>query len=332
MIQRRKRILSACLVVIGLGAFLLMAGVGWAKSTTRLAVGGNGIGGVYYLYSGALSQMINKYIPDVEATVEVCAGSSVEHIKRMQTGEIQIAPAMNDAVYHSLKGEGQFKTVQDKIRTLFIMYPAVMQGADLADSGIRTFGDLVGKRVAIFTPGSGTYNMSLAVFKALGIDPKSMDIHLLNMTEGVNAIRNGKLDVQFTCMGYPAPWIMDLAATHKINLISATDQELEKVHQKYAYYPPSSIPAGTYPGVNYEAKMPGIWNSYIGSRDLSNDLVYQIVKMVNEHMDDLKKAYKDAGQATPANTMKYAIAPLHPGAIQYYKEKGIEIPGRLMPK
>ena len=334
MMKRGSRKLGVCLVAIALTAiiFLLMANGAWAKSVTRIAVGGNGIGGVYYLYSGALSQMINKYITDVEATVEVCAGSSVEHIKRMQIGEIQIAPAMNDAVYQSTKGIGQFKTPQDKIRTLFIMYPAVMQGATLEKSRIRTFSDLVGKRVAIFTPGSGTYNMAMAVFGALGIDPKRIKIQHLNMTEGVNAIRNGNLDVQFSSMAYPSPWIMDLVVTHKIALIHASDSEIDKINQKYPYYIPSVIPGGVYSGVKEDAKMPGIWNSYLGSKDLPDDLVYQITKAVYEHTDDLKKAYKDAGQATPENTMKYSVAPLHPGAIKYYQEKGVQIPSHLMPK
>jgi uncharacterized protein len=332
--EKRDHRLGSCFFAIALGTMLalFMANGAWAKSATRIAVGGNGIGGVYYLYSGALSQMINKYIPDVEATVEVCAGSSIEHIKRIQIGEIQIGPAMNDAVYQSTKGIGQFKTPQDKIRTLFIMYPAVMQGAALEKSGIRTFTDLLGKRVAIFTPGSGTYNMAMAVFGALEMDPKKIKIQHLNMTEGVNAIRNGNLDVQFTSMAYPAPWVMDLAVTHKITLIHASDSELAKIQQNYPYYIPSMIPGGTYSGVKEDAKMPGIWNSYIGSKDLPDDMVYQITKAVFEHNDDLKKAYKDAGQATPASTMKYSIAPLHPGAIKYYQEKGVQIPSHLMPK
>ncbi len=332
--EKRSHRFGVCIFVIALAAMpaLFMVNGAWAKSATRIAVGGNGIGGVYYLYSGALSQMINKYIPDVEATVEVCAGSSVEHIKRIQTGEMQIGPAMNDAVYQSTKGIGQFKTHQDKIRTLFIMYPAVMQGAALEKSGIRTFSDLIGKRVAIFTPGSGTHNMAMAVFEAIGLDIKKIKIQHLNMTEGVNAIRNGNLDVQFTSMAYPAPWVMDLVVTHKIILIRASDSELTKIQQKSPYYIPSMIPGGTYSGVKEDAKMPGIWNSYIGSKDLPDDLFYQITKTVYEHNDDLKKAYKDSGQATPENTMKYSVAPLHPGAIKYYQEKGVQIPSHLMPK
>jgi len=172
----------------------------------------------------------------------------------------------------------------------------------------------------------------MAVLDALGIDPKKINIQYLNMMEGVNAIRNGKLDVQFSSMAYPAPWIMDLSVTHKIALIHASDAELVKIHEKYPYYNPSFIPGGTYTGVAQDAKMPGIWNSYVGSADLSAELVYQITKVVYEHIDDLKKAYKGAGWATPENTIKYAVAPLHPGAVKYYQEKKVDIPGRLMPK
>lgn len=336
MMKRKLRGTGVCFVIALAAIFLLLPVSGdCAKSVTRIAVGGNGIGGVYYIYSGAFSQMINKYVPDVEATVEACAGSSVEHIKRIQIGEIQIGPAMNDAVYQSIKGiggTGQFKIPHDKIRTLFIMYPAVMQGVALEKSGIRTFNDLIGKRVTAGTPGSGSYNMGLAVFEALGIDPKKIKIQHLNWTEGVNAIRNGNLDAQFASMAYPAPWIMDLSVTHKIVMIHTSDAELAKINEKYPYYIPSVVPGGTYAGIKEDAKMPGIWNSYIGSKDLPDNLVYQITKAAYEHIDDLKKAYKDAGWATPENTMKYSIAPLHPGAVKYYQEKKVQIPSHLMPK
>ncbi|TRZ51648.1 TAXI family TRAP transporter solute-binding subunit [bacterium] len=333
MMIRRLRRTGVCFgIALAAIFFLLPVSGDCAKSVTRIAVGGNGIGGVYYLYSGALSQMINKYIPDVEATVEVCAGSSVEHIKRIQVGEMQIGPAMNDVVYQSINGLGQFKTAHDKIRTLFIMYPAVMSGAALEKSGIRTFSDLIGKRVTFFTPGSGSYNMGMAVLDALGIDPKKINLQYLSMTEGVNAIRNGNLDVQFTSAAYPVPWVMDLSVTHKVVLIHASDAELTKINKKYPYYMPSVIPGGTYAGIKEDAKMPGIWNSYVGSKDLPDNLVYQITKTVYEHTDDLKKAYKDAGWATPENTMKYGIAPLHPGAVKYYQEKKVLIPSHLMPK
>lgn len=332
MMMRKLRETGLCFVTAMATIFFFLPASGDCAGKTRIAVGGNGVGGIYYLYAGALSQMINNHIPNVEATVEVCAGSSFEHIRRMQGGDMQMGPSMNDAVFQSVKGIGQFKTPQDKIRTMFIMYPSVMQGAALENSGIRTFNDLIGKRSAFFTPGSGSYNMGMAVLGALGIDPKKLNIQLLNMVEGVNAIRNGKLDAQFTTMGIPAPWIMDLSVTHKIALIGASEAELAKIQKEYPFYVPSFIPGGTYAGVSQDVKMPGIWNSFLATKDLSDDVVYQVTKVVHERIDDLKKAYKDAGMATPENTMKYAIAPLHPGSIRYYQEKKVQIPSHLIPK
>ncbi|NWF55702.1 MAG: TAXI family TRAP transporter solute-binding subunit [Syntrophaceae bacterium] len=328
MSGRKMLILSLFLV----GFFFAGSGLAEAAAKTRLAVGGNGIGGVYYLYSGAVSQIINQSVPGAQATVEVVPGSSVEHVKRMQINDMQLGPAMNDVVFQAMKGTGQFKEPQTNIRTLFIMYPAVLQGVTLKKLQVRTPADLVGKRVSIGNPGTGSSVMTQAVLEALGIDPKSINLSYLNWNEGANAIRNGILDVQFAAIGIPAPFIMDLAATHDIHLVGFSDGELDKVQQKFAYYPPAVIPKGSYGPVKEDIKVPGIWNSYLATKELSDNLAYEITKAVYANMAALKKAYKDADQATPENTMKFAIAPLHPGAVKYYREKGIAIPDRLMPK
>lgn len=328
--MKKKKMLILSLFAIG--SFLAAVGFADAAAKTRLAVGGNGIGGVYYLYSGAVSQIINQSVPGAQATVEVVPGSSVEHVKRMQINDMQLGPAMNDVVFQAMKGTGQFKEPQTNIRTLFIMYPAVLQGVTLKKLQIRTPSDLVGKRVSIGNPGTGSSVMTMAVLDALAIDPKKINLSYLNWNEGANAIRNGILDVQFAAIGIPAPFIMDLAATHDIHLVGFSDAELAKIQQKFAYYPPSVIPKGSYGPVKEDIKVPGIWNSYLATKELSEDLAYQITKAIYTNMPLLKKAYKDADQATPESTMKYAIAPLHPGAVKYYKEKGIAIPDRLIPK
>jgi len=328
MAKRKMLILSLFTV----GFFLAAVGFADAAAKTRLAVGGNGIGGVYYLYSGAVSQIINQSVPAAQATVEVVPGSSVEHVKRMQINDMQLGPAMNDVVFQAVMGTGRFKEPHGNIRTLFIMYPAVLQGVTLKKLQIRTSADLVGKRVSIGNPGTGSSVMTQAVLEALGMDLKKINLSYLNWNEGANAIRNGILDVQFAAIGIPAPFIMDLSATHDTHLVGFSDAELAKIQQKFAYYPPSVIPKGSYGPVKEDIKVPGIWNSYLATKELSEDLAYQITKAVYGNMSLLKKAYKDADMATPENTVKFAIAPLHPGALKYYKEKGIAIPDRLMPK
>ncbi|RJQ59825.1 MAG: TAXI family TRAP transporter solute-binding subunit [Desulfobacteraceae bacterium] len=315
-------ILAACLSAPDIGQ----------AAATRISVGGNGVGGVYYIYAGSLSTIINTKVPNVQATVEVCPGSSVEHVTRMQINDIQIGPAMNDVVFQGVKGINRFKKPHDKVRTLFAMYPAELQGASLEKDKLSTPKALIGKRVSIGNPGTGTSVMASAVFEALGIDMKSMKIQNLNWNEGAQAIRNNSLDVQFGAMAAPAPFIMDLLSTHKVALVNFTDEELAKIQAKFEYYAPLTIKAGTYPDIKVDVKTPGIWNSMVATSELSDELAYGITKAVYENIPALQKAYKGADWATPENTMKFAVAPLHPGAIKYYKEKGVTIPGKLMPK
>ena len=325
--------LSRSFAVIAILAFILISvpAVGQAAKT-RISVGGNGVGGVYYLYSGALATIISTKVPNVQPTVEVCPGSSVEHITRMQINDIQIGPAMNDVVFQSVKGINRFNKPQDKIRTLFAMYPAELQGVALEKDNLTTPKSLIGKRVSIGNPGTGTSVMTAAVFEALGISLKDFKLQNLNWNEGAQAIRNDSLDVQFGAIAAPAPFIMDLSATHKVALVSFSDEELAKIKAKYEYYAPLTIKAGTYPAIKVDVKTPGIWNSMLATAELPEELAYQITKAVYENIPVLQKVYKRADWATPENTMKYAVAPLHPGAVKYYKEKGVAIPARLMPK
>ncbi len=323
---------NLCFIVIAAVAVALIGTPAIGQTgKTRISIGGNGVGGVYYLYAGSLSTIINEKVPNAQATVEVCPGSSVEHVARMQINDIQIGPAMNDVVYQGVKGINRFNKPHDKIRTLFAMYPAELQGASLEKDNLKTPQSLIGKRVSIGNPGTGTSVMTTAVFEALGIDMKSMKIQNLNWNEGAQAIRNNSLDVQFGAIAAPAPFIMDLSATHKVALVNFSDEELAKITAKFEYYAPLTIKAGTYPDIKVDVKTPGIWNSMLATAELSDDLAYQITKAVFENIPMLQKVYKSADWATPENTIKFAVAPLHPGAIKYYKEKGVAIPSKLMP-
>lgn len=318
--------------VLSIIAVLLIAAPTFGQSKTRISVGGNGVGGVYYLYAGALSTIINKNVPIAQATVEVCPGSSVEHVIRMQINDIQIGPAMNDVVHQAVAGIGRFDKPHDKVRTLFVMYPAELQGASLEKDNLTTPKALIGKRVSIGNPGTGTSVMSTAVFEALGIEMQELRIQNLNWNEGAQAIRNGSLDVQFGAIAAPAPFIMDLSATHKVALVNFSEQELATIQAKYEYYAPLTIKAGTYPDIKVDVRTPGIWNTMAATADLSDDLAYEITKAVFDNIPELQKVYVKADWATPENAMKYAVAPFHPGAVRYYKEIGMDIPEKLMPK
>ena len=125
---------------------------------------------------------------------------------------------------------------------------------------------------------------------------------------------------------------MDLATTRDIVLISFSDEDVKKIVEAYPFYSPFVMPPGIYKGQDYPVKNPSVWNTVICNPDVSEDLVYRLVKALFQHKDYLEKIHPFAKYTTPQNAITASPIPLHPGAIKYYRELGLKIPDRLIPK
>ncbi|MGB9920045.1 MAG: TAXI family TRAP transporter solute-binding subunit [Moorellales bacterium] len=269
-------------------------------------------------------------MPGVEATAEV-TGASVENLRLVGNGDIQMGLAMDDAVYHALKGIQEFNA-PIKVYTLFEMYPHFLHMVTLSGSSINSVYDLKGKRVSVGAPGSGTEVMSRQVLEALGITYNDFTVHRLSFTENTEALRDNVIDVGIWSVGPPTSSIMDLATTHKIKLIGLAKEDIEKVIAKHPYYYPMELPAGTYQGVDSPVAGVSVWNACVVSPELSEEMVYNIAKAVFEHVNELIAVYPGAKWTTPESTVKYATAPLHPGVVKYFREIGVQVPERLLPE
>ncbi|MCL6448550.1 MAG: TAXI family TRAP transporter solute-binding subunit [Armatimonadetes bacterium] len=295
----------------------------------RLSIGTGGTGGTYYPYGGAMAGIINKYVPGVEATAEV-TGASVENARLLDSNEAQLGLLMNDVVYKAFKGENPFEKAIE-LRTLFVMYPNVFHAVTLKDSSVKTMADLKGKKVSVGSPGSGTETMSKQVLEALGITYDQFQVQRLSFSENTEALKNKVIEVGLWSVGPPTSSIMDLATTHQIRILSFSKDELARVSEKFPYYTPTQIPAGTYKGVDQDVDVPSVWNSVMVHKNMSEDLAYKIVKAIFEHKDDLVQVYAGAKETTPENALKHSVTPLHPGAVKYFKEKGLTVPDKLLP-
>jgi hypothetical protein len=320
-------LLTMALVVAGCGG----GGEGkeGAAKVERLSIATGGTGGTYYPYGGALAGILNNKVENVEATAEV-TGASVENARLLDSGEAHLGLLMNDVVYQACKGENQFdKPIE--LRTFMEMYPNIMHVVTLADGKAQSMSDLKGLKVSVGAPGSGTENMSNQVLDALGISYDQFQVFRLSFSENTEALRDKVIDVGIWSVGAPTSSIMDLATTHKIRILSFTSEEMNKITSKYPYYTPVTLPAGTYSGVDTEVNTPAVWNTVVVHKDLPEDLVYKMAKAVFENVDDLVAVYAGAKDSTPENTIKYAVAPLHPGVVKYFKEIGLEVPDNLIP-
>ena len=296
-----------------------------------ISVATGGTGGVYYPYGGGLAEIWTRHVTGVEAVAEV-TGASVENIRLVNRGESLTGEAMNDAVYQAYYAEGRFKGKPQKILAMFQMYPHHYHVVALKGSGIKTIYDIKGKRVSVGAPGSGTEFKTNLVFKALGISYNDFKVHRLSFTENANALKDGTIDVGIWDVAAPTSSVMDLATTRDIVLISLSDEDIKKIVESYPFYSPFVMPPGIYKGQDYPVQNPSVWNTVICNADTSEELVYQLVKAVFQHRDYLEKIHPFAKYTTPENAIIAAPIPLHPGAMKYYRELGLKIPDRLIPK
>lgn len=302
-----------------------LAGAAIAQQKT-MAIGTGGTGGVYYPLGGAVANVLSKALPNTQATAEV-TGGSVDNLKLIASGQSEMGFSMADAALDAFKGEDKFKSGKVPLRTLLVVYPNRMHVVTVEGSGIEKFSDLKGKRVSTGSPGSATEVMAFRVIEAGGLDKdKDMKRERLGVAESVNAIKDRKIDAFFWVGGVPTAAVTDLAATPgmKIKLIDHAELA-DKMNAKYGkLYSASTISKSIYPGMDKDNANTEVWNIIVTSDKMSDDDAYNIVKTLVEKKADIVAVHKEAESFSLDNQVQErSPVPFHPGALKYFKEKGI---------
>jgi TRAP transporter TAXI family solute receptor len=308
----------------------LMAGLALAGSVhaqqKTIAIGTGGTGGVYYPLGGAIANVLSKSLPNVQATAEV-TGGSVDNLKLIASGQSELGFSMADAALDAFNGQDKFKSGKVPLQALLVVYPNRMHVVTVEGTGIEKMADLKGKRVSTGSPGSATEVMAFRVLEAAGIDKdKDVKRERLGVAESVNAIKDRKIDAFLWVGGIPTAAVTDLAATPglKMKLIDHSDT-VEKMNAKYGkLYSVSTIKAGAYPGTDKDNAIAEVWNIIVTGDKMSNDDAYNIVKTLVEKKADIVAVHKEAESFSLDNQIQErSPIPFHPGALKYFKEKGI---------
>jgi len=319
-----KRFITVLVAVIAAFGVAIAAA---QEKKTRISIGTGGTGGVYYPLGGGLAALISKYVPGVEATAEVTAGS-IANLQLIDTGKSEIGFTMADAAWDAANGLDKFNGKRVPLRTIAVFYPNRMHVVTVEGTGINSMKDLKGKRVSTGAPVSGTEVMALRLIEAAGLDPKDMTRERLSVAESVAALKDRKIDAFFWVGGVPTPSITDLAATPgiKVKLINH-GEAADNLRKKYGpIYIQNQILANAYPGETQTTTNIDVWNLLVVPEKSDEKLVYEVVKTLFEKKDELVKVHKDAAflslenQASGASPIAF-----HPGAVRYFKEKGITV-------
>ncbi|OQW53522.1 MAG: C4-dicarboxylate ABC transporter substrate-binding protein [Proteobacteria bacterium SG_bin9] len=308
-----------------LTAGAMIGGLVYAQQKT-MAIGTGGTGGVYYPLGGAIANVLSKNLPNTQATAEV-TGGSVDNLKLIASGQSELGFSMADAAQDALKGEDKFKGNKVPLQTLLVVYPNRMHVVTIDGTGIEKMSDLKGKRVSTGSPGGATEVMAFRLIEAAGLDKdKDMKRERLGVAESVNAIKDKKIDAFFWVGGIPTAAVTDLGATPglKMKLVDHSEA-VAKMNDKYGkLYSEGTIKAGSYPGYDKDNKIAEVWNIIVTGNKMSDQDAYNIVKTLVEKKDDIVAVHKEALSFSLDNQKQdRSPVPFHPGALKYFKEKGV---------
>jgi hypothetical protein len=312
--------------VVRLLAFCL---VPLAAQAQNLSIATGGTGGVYYPLGGGMAAVLSKYVPGMQATAEV-TGGSVANLQLISTGKPYLAMTMVDAGLDALKGQDKFTGKPVPVRTLMVMYPNRMHVVTIEGTGISKMADLKGKRVSTGSGGSATEVMAFRVIEAAGLDKdKDMKRERLGVAESGNALKDRKIDAFFWVGGLPTAAVSDLANSPgvKIKLVDHANL-VDKMNQKYGkLYIQDRIPKATYKGMDADNRQATVMNLLVAHQNMDEKTAYNIVKTIFDKRDELIRVHKEAENFKLENQKSAAAGgiPWHPGAVRYFKEKGIKL-------
>jgi TRAP transporter TAXI family solute receptor len=314
---------AAAFLSLALGGAMIF-GAAIAQQKT-MAIGTGGTGGVYYPLGGGLANVISKYM-GIQATAEV-TGGSVDNLKLIGAEKSEVAFSMADAALDAYEGKDKFNNNKIPLRALMVLYANRMHVVTIDGTGIEKFEDLKGKRVSTGSPGSATEVMAFRLIEAAGLDKdKDMKRERLGAAESVNAIKDRKIDAYFWVGGIPTSSVTDLAATPgvKLKLIDHA-KYVDAMNKKYGnLYSKGTIKKGSYPGQDKDNANADVWNILVTNNKMSDQTAYDLVKLIIDHKPELVAVHREANSFTLENQKKEnSPVPFHPGAIKYYKEKGL---------
>lgn len=315
--------LAMIMLVVGCG----QTSGGSDGETKRITIGSGASGGVYYLWGGALADIWNGNVPGLQVNVEATTGQftnfDLMDEKLDEVGMWNFASARE-----GYKGtEWAEKKYQDQ-RTLFATYPSVYVMGSPQDSSIDSIEDWNGKRVGLGTPQGTVDIIGRNIFNVLDIEPAR--VVNTDWADIPSAVRDGQIDAVAAIGGQPWPALADLETTTPMNYYTFTEDQFGDILEAYPYYTRYTLPKGTYDSQQQDLKTLSFWSGVFVHKDMPEDTVYQMTKTAFENKNTIENTHPSTAKFLDLeNTVKHATVPLHPGAIRYIEEQGIQVPDEL---
>jgi TRAP transporter TAXI family solute receptor len=292
-----------------------------------VTIGTGGVTGVYYAAGGAICRLMNKDRArhGIRCSVE-STGGSVFNVNTIKAGELDFGVTQSDWQFHATKGGKVFEKdgPHKDLRAVFSIHPEPFTVLARKEANANSIDALKGKRFNVGNPGSGTRASMEELMGALGW--KMSDFSLaseLKADEHGAALCDNKIDAFIYGVGHPSANIQDPITTCGAKLVPLTGPAVDKLVAGAPYYAKVNIPGGLYAGHANPVPTYGVLATFVTSAKVADATVYELVKAVFDNFDEFKKLHPAFGALEPKDMVKNGnSAPMHPGAVKYYKEKG----------
>jgi TRAP transporter TAXI family solute receptor len=315
--MRKYLVLAMASVLI-----LSLALAGCAPQKTNLILATGGTSGTYYPFGGAMAQIFNSKIENMNVTAQA-TGASVENLKLIGKKEAELAIVQNDMTDYAYNGTEAFAEGKiENVRAIATLYPEVIQIVASKDSGINSLQDIKGKKFSVGAPGSGVEANARQIFEVLGMTYNDFSANYLSFSESADAYKDKHINGFLFVSGIPNAAIQDITATSELKFISISDDVIKKIIEKYPFYTEYIIPAGTYKGQDADVKTVAINATLVVGAEVSENVAYNLTKALFENQEELAQAHAKGKELSLESAVQGISVPFHPGAEKYYKEVG----------
>ena len=311
-----------------MAATVAVGGMATAQDQTFISIGTGGVTGVYYPPGGAICRMLGPTRKEhgIRCGVE-STGGSVFNINAIRSGELEFGVAQSDWQYHAYNGTSRFEEngAFEGLRAVFSVHPEPFTVVARADAGISTFEDLKGKRVNVGNPGSGQRGTMEVLMDAMGwtMDDFSLASEL-QAAEQSQALCDNNLDAMVYTVGHPSGSIQEATTACDSVLVTVANDAVDQLVADNPFYRTATIPGGMYRGSDGDTSTFGVGATFVTSSEVSEDVVYEVVKAVFENIDQFRGLHPAFANLDPKQMANDGLsAPLHPGAERYYREAGL---------
>ncbi|MCH5210851.1 MAG: TAXI family TRAP transporter solute-binding subunit [Oscillospiraceae bacterium] len=290
-----------------------------------LKFGTSGAGGVYGEIAMSLADKIQKDTDDMKFDVRVTAGSAA-NVRLLSQKYLDIAIAQADIIDNAYYGTGTFRKSYRDYAALTGLYTEACQIVVGAESDIKTVDDLEGKKISIGEAESGTEQNATQILETYGLNKSFVNEVNLNYSDACEKLKSGEIDAFFCTLAPGSAVIKDLASEYDIRLIELSDTAMQSLVETYGFYTEYTIPKGTYPNQNEDVNTIGVTAVLLANERLDKEQVKTIIEVLFRNQDEINAAVSADLKLDPETVAKGISIPFHEGALEYYKESGIDIP------